>query len=276
MTALEFLTEPEPSRGHALPVAPGIRRVVAANPGPMTYHGTNTYLLEWPGGVAVVDPGPDDPAHVRHLLEAAGGPVRAILLTHTHRDHVGAAAALREATGAPVHAWHEPADPSLTPDSRLQDGQEVGGWRALHTPGHAADHLCFLRAGGVLLSGDHVMGWSTSVIGPPGGDMTEYFASLERLLAVDASLYLPGHGPPVHGPRPFVSSLLEHRRAREAAIIAVLGPEPAPASAIVAALYPALEASLLRAAERSVTAHLHKLRREGKAAQRDEGWVACV
>lgn len=273
---MQFLTEPPPPRGSALAVAGGVRRIVAANPGPMTYHGTNTYLLDWPGGVAVVDPGPDDPAHVRRVLEAAGAPVRAILLTHTHRDHVGAAAALRTATGAPLHGWREPAEPGFSPDVALEDGQDVGGWRALHTPGHAPDHFCFLRRDGVLLSGDHVMGWSTSVIGPPGGDMADYFHSLERLLGLEASVYLPGHGPPVRNPKPFVSSLLEHRRAREAAILAALGPEPAPASAIVAALYPGLAAPLLRAAERSVTAHLQKLRREAKATQLQEGWAACV
>ncbi|HYZ62189.1 MAG TPA: MBL fold metallo-hydrolase, partial [Acetobacteraceae bacterium] len=209
---MNFLAEAEPSRGALLPVLPGITRLVAPNPGPMTYWGTNTYLIDSPEGALVLDPGPASEAHVARILEATAGRIAAIILTHSHQDHIGALAALRAATGAPVHAWHSPADPAAAPDVPLSDGDRVGPWQALHTPGHAPDHLCFLGPGGVLFSGDHVMGWSTSVVGPPGGSMADYFASLERLLGVNAATYLPGHGPALTRPQEFVRDLLEHRR----------------------------------------------------------------
>ena len=269
-----FLAEPEPARGVALPVRPGIRRVVAANPGPMTYHGTNTYLIETPSGMLVLDPGPDDAAHVAAVLRAAG-PVSGILLSHTHGDHWGALPALRAATGAPVHAWHAPAAPDFMPDVALQDGDAVAGWRAVFTPGHAADHLCFAGPDGVLFSADHVMGWSSSVVSPPLGVMADYMAGLERLLARGDALYLPGHGPAVPDPLPFVRFLLAHRRAREAAVAAALGPAPLTARAITDQVYARLDERLRRAAERNVLAHLLKLRDERRAADGPEGWVAA-
>ena len=268
-----FLTEPEPPRGVPLPVAPGIRRVVAANPGPMTYHGTNTYLLDTPGGLAVLDPGPpDDPTHVRAVLDAAGGAVARILLTHTHIDHIGALPALRAATGAPVGAWHEPAA-EVAPDVALRDGDDANGWQAVWTPGHAADHLCFAGPEGVLFSGDHVMGWSTTVVSPPGGDMAAYFASLRRLLARSGAVFLPGHGPPIPDPQAFVRDLLAHREAREAALLGALGPAPRSTRALTDVLYAGVDEQLRRAAERNVLAHLLKLRGEGRARDVGEGWV---
>lgn len=272
---MPFLTEPEPPRGMPLAVAPGIRRVVAANPGPMTYHGTNTYLLDTPEGAAVLDPGPDDPAHLAAVLAAAGGTVARILLTHTHIDHIGALPALRAATGAPVHAWHAPAVAEVMPDVALQEGDSVGGWRAVWTPGHAADHLCFAGPGGVLFSGDHVMGWSSSVVSPPGGDMAAYFRSLHRLLDRDDAVFLPGHGPPIPEPRAFVRNLLAHREAREAALLAALGPAPQGTRALTEALYPDVDERLRRAAERNVLAHLLKLRAEGRAREGPDGWIAA-
>ena len=268
---MAFLTEPEPQRGVTLPVRPGIRRIVAANVGPMTYHGTNTYLIDVAGGLIVLDPGPDDPAHVAAVL--AAGPVARILLSHTHHDHLGAVEAMRAATGAPVYAWHDPADPGFTPDIPLQDGDVVDGWQALFTPGHAADHLCFAGPDGVLFSADHVMSWSSSVVSPPGGSMTDYFASLRRLLARDDRVYLPGHGPPLPDPRPFVQDLLAHRITRENAILAALGPEPLTTRALTDLLYSQVDERLRRAAERNVLAHLLKLRDEKRAADGPGGWV---
>ena len=269
---MAFLTEPEPQRGVALAVRPGIRRIVAANVGPMTYHGTNTYLIDAPDGLIVLDPGPDDPAHVAAVL-AAAGPVARILLSHTHHDHLGAVAALRAATAAPVFGWHDPADPGFAPDVRLQDGSVVDGWQALFTPGHASDHLCFAGPDGVLFSADHVMSWSSSVVSPPGGSMADYFASLHRLLARDDRMYLPGHGPPLPDPRPFVQDLLAHRMAREDAILAALGPEPVTTRALTDILYSQVDERLRRAAERNVLAHLLKLRDENRAADGAGGWV---
>jgi len=267
---MAFLTEPEPARGVAAPVRPGIRRVVAANRGPMTYHGTNTYLIDAPGGLMVLDPGPDDAAHVAAVL--AGGPVARILLSHTHHDHLGALPAMRAATGAPVYAWHEPAVPGFVPDILLRDGDVVDGWQAVFTPGHAADHVCFAGPDGVLFSADHVMSWSSSVVSPPGGVMTAYFASLRRLLGRDDRLYLPGHGPPLPDPQPFVQDLLAHRTAREDAIMAALGTAPLTTRALTDALYSQVDERLRRAAERNVLAHLLKLRDEGRAVDGPEGW----
>lgn len=270
---MAFLTEPEPERGVAHPVAPGIRRVVAANHGPMTYHGTNTYLIDDARGTLVLDPGPDDAAHVAAII-AAAGPVAAILLSHTHVDHVGAVANLRAATGAPVHAWHQPAIPDFVPDVALRDGDVAGEWHAIFTPGHAADHLCFAGPNGILFSADHVMAWSSSVVSPPLGNMADYFTSLRRLLGRDDRLFLPGHGPPLPDPAPFVRELLTHRLTREAAILGALGPIPITTRVLTERLYDQVDDRLRRAAERNVIAHLLKLRDEGLAHDGPAGWTA--
>lgn len=264
-----FLTEPEPLRGVPVLVAPGIRRIVAPNPGAMTYWGTNTYLIGEPGGHMVLDPGPDDDAHVAAVL--AAGPVTRIVLSHTHSDHLGALPALRVATGAPVFGWHAPEAPVVL-DEALQDGGQVGSWQALHTPGHAPDHLCLAGPGGVLFSADTVMGWSTSTVAP--GGMADYFASLRRLLTRDDQVLLPGHGPPIPEPRAFVQALLDHRLAREAAILAAVDAGPRTARAVTAELYKDVDPRLLRAAERNVLAHLDKLLAEGRVSQAAEGWLA--
>ena len=270
---MAFLTEAEPRRGEAHGVAPGVRRVVAPNASVMTYWGTNTYLIDGPDGVVVLDPGPDDAGHVAAVLAAAGGPVAGILLSHTHHDHLGAVAALREASGAAVHAWHDSAVPSFVPDVPLRDGDVVFGWRAIHTPGHASDHLCFAGRDGVLFSADHVMSWSSSVVGPPGGNMADYFASLRRLLGRDDRIYLPGHGPPLPDPLPFVRDLLAHRERREAAILAALDGRPQGAATLMERVYSKVDPTLRRAAERNVMAHLQKLMEEGAVREVGGGWV---
>lgn len=275
---MTYLTEPEPPRDVPLPVAPGVRRIVAANPGPMTYHGTNTFLLDTDAGTLVIDPGPEDAAHAAAILAAAGR-IAAILVTHRHPDHVLGVPALRAATMAPVAAFPPdgPADP-LHPDIPLGDGAALHGLLALHMPGHAADHLCFALTLGdgtrALFSGDHVMAWSSSVVSPPGGNMRAYFASLERLLARDDALYLPGHGPALPAPRPHTSALLAHRRRREAEILALLRAGPGGTAALLDALYPGLDTALRRAAERSLRAHLGKLEEEGEIRREGEGWRA--
>ena len=269
---MAFLTEPEPPRGRALAVAPGVRRVVARNPGPMTYWGTNTYLIDRPGGVAVLDPGPDDREHVADLVREAGCPIQSILLSHAHPDHLGAAAALREATGAPVHGFAAPGVPDFVPDVPLRDGDEAVGLVVLHTPGHAPDHLCFADRDGTLYSADHVMSWSSSVVSPPGGDMAAYMGALERLLAREDRLYLPGHGPPLARPQAFVRELLAHRRAREAAILDALAAGARTARDLVGRIYAQVDARLHAAAERNVLAHLLKLEAEGRVVREEQGW----
>ena len=219
---MPFLTEPEPACDVLQPVLPGISRVVAANPGPMTYHGTNTYLIDTAEGLVVLDPGPDDPAHVEAVVRATGGEVALILLSHTHHDHVGAAAALQAATGAPTGGFRDSGLATFEADIKLADGDTVAGMLALHTPGHASDHLCYAltTADGtkVLFSADHVMSWSSSIVSPPDGDMAAYFASLHILLERDDEVFLPGHGPKLPTPRELVRELLHHRMARERAI----------------------------------------------------------
>jgi glyoxylase-like metal-dependent hydrolase (beta-lactamase superfamily II) len=268
---MAFFSEAEPARGVAEDIIPGVRRLLAPNPGPMTYHGTNTYLIDHPDGLIVLDPGPVSAEHTQAILAATGGQVGKILLTHSHHDHLGGLAALREATGASTFSYRHVAVPSFVPDFGLDDGDVVAGLSAIFTPGHAADHVCYAMAGGVLFSGDHVMGWSTSVVGPPGGNMRDYFASLTRLLDRDDSLYLPGHGPGVTNPQDYARHLLGHRMAREAAVLRALQPGPLGPRAIMEQLYAKLSPDLQRAAERSVVAHLEKLESEGRVTS--EGGV---
>ena len=273
---MAFLTEPEPERGAVLPVLPGIRRIVAANPGPMTYHGTNTYLIETPDGLVVLDPGPDEPAHVEAILRATGGKVDLILLSHTHHDHLEATPALVAATGARTAGFRVSAVESFDPDIKLDDDAAIAGMTAVHTPGHASDHICYALAGqdgtSVLFSADHVMSWSSSVVSPPDGDMAAYVASLKRVLDRNDNVFLPGHGPPLPEPRQLTRAMLFHRMERERAILARLGRAPADTAKLRDALYSQTHPRLQRAAERNVLAHLLKLEAEGKVLRAEETW----
>lgn len=271
---MAFLTEAPPERGTRLAVAPGISRIVANNPGLMTYHGTNTYLIEASGGFVVLDPGPADEGHLVDIIKATGGAISAILLSHSHSDHLGATAALKARTDAATYAFHLSGDPGFSPDVLLQHGDVVEGMTAIHTPGHASDHLCFARTDGVLFSADHVMSWSSSVVSPPGGSMSEYCASLRMILARDETLFLPGHGPPLFDPMPYVQSLLEHRLAREEEIRKALEKEPLGSWELVDRLYSKRDPKLRRAAERNVCAHLIKLEAEHRVARDGEVWLA--
>ena len=276
---MPFLTEPEPERGGLLRVIPGISRITANNPGPMTYLGTNTYLIDSPDGLVVLDPGPaDHPEHVAAILSHVGGQIAVILVSHTHHDHVGAVDALRNATGAPTAGYRTSALANFDPDIKLDHGATVAGMLALHTPGHASDHLCFAfpAANGdkVLFSADHVMSWSTSIVSPPGGNMRDYFASLNLLLDRDDDVYLPGHGPPLRDPRGLVREMLTHRMIREQAIARKLSDGPSDTHSIMNALYSQLNPRLRNAAERNVLAHLLKMEAEGKVQREGEVWRA--
>ncbi len=267
-----FLTEPVPPRHAALDVLPGIVRIVADNPGVMTYHGTNSYLVEGDAGLVVIDPGPEDEAHVRDLLAAAGArPISLILLTHTHADHFGAAAALAAASHAPVAGYRAPARPGFTPDIALPDGQEIQGFTAVHTPGHAADHLSFAFRGRdgskILFSGDHVMSWSSSIVSPPEGDMGAYYRSLTLLLERDDDVFLPGHGPLLAQPRTLTAELLAHRQRRERTLLAELARQDWSVAGLAAALYSKADLFLKAAAQRNVLAHLLKLKAEGSVRE---------
>jgi glyoxylase-like metal-dependent hydrolase (beta-lactamase superfamily II) len=265
---MAFLQEPEPQRGILLPVLPGIGRIVARNPGVMTYHGTNTYLIDGGDGFTVIDPGPDDAQHVADILAATTTKkISRIVLTHSHFDHMGAAPALKDATGAPVHAFHISGLAGYTADVPLQDDAEFAGFTAVHTPGHAPDHLCFqhyLPDGvKILFSGDHVMSWSSSIVSPPDGDMLEYYRSLRRVMARDDDLYLPGHGPKLPQPQDLAAELLAHRERRETAILAALQAQEWSVAALAHELYGKADPALKVAATRNVLAHMLKLKAEG-------------
>lgn len=271
------------------PVSPLIRRIVARNPGPFTFRGTGTYVVGR-GEVAVIDPGPDIPEHIDALLaELSGERVSHILITHTHRDHSPAAAAVKAATGARTYGFgphgktgetaEVGADLDFVPDVALADGDivEGGTWRmaAVHTPGHASNHLCFAFAGErALFSGDHVMGWSTTVIAPPDGDMAAYMRSLDHLLQRGDDIYWPTHGGPIVDPKAHVTALIAHRRARRAAIRAALGARPAAPEDLISAVYGALDPRLTRGAAKSVLAHLLEMADQGEAILEDGRWRA--
>ena len=268
---------------------PGIARVLAHNPSAFTYTGTQTYLVG-DREVAVIDPGPKLPAHVSALIEAIGGrPVAAILCTHTHRDHSPAARLLAEATGAPVIGCAPLALATVGPradaafdgdyraDRVLADGEglDVDGRRltAVATPGHTSNHLCFAdETSGALFTGDHVMGWSTTVVVPPDGDMAAYMASLDKLQQRDDRVYYPAHGPPVTNPRQYVRGLLGHRLQREKQILRLVEERPRPIPDIVEAAYPGLDPRLVTAAGGSVFAHLLDLEARGLVVSDGETW----
>lgn len=289
MPSPAFLREMSFKYGQLTPVAPGIRRMVLPNPGPFTHYGTGVYVVG-EGHVAVIDPGPDTPAFTHGLRAAlAGETVEAILVTHTHRDHSPAAAVLKQETGAPTYGFgphgsgprrtaslgpepasgatndvEEGADTDFSPDRLLRDGDRVTGtgWAltAVHTPGHTSNHLCYADPSrGALLTGDHVMGWSTTVVSPPDGDMTDYMDSLQKLIDRNDSVFYPTHGPPIAEPKRFTADLLAHRHARETQILACLQSGQNDIEAIVSDIYVDVPSNLHQAAARSVLSHLAKL-----------------
>lgn len=259
-------------------LTPLIRRIVADNPGPMTFTGTCTYVVG-AGDVTIIDPGPNSPAHLAALLQALGKErVRHILVSHTHRDHSAGAAALKAETGADIIGCAPYVAPSgggdtgldaahdrtYRPDAVLAEGDEIAGsgytLKVIATPGHTANHLAFaLPEERALFSGDHVMAWATSVVIPPDGRMRDYMASLEKLLAREDMQYWPGHGGGLTEPQRMVRALLHHRRLREAAILAALDKGPAEIPALVASVYQGLDPRLKGAAALSVLAHLQDL-----------------
>jgi glyoxylase-like metal-dependent hydrolase (beta-lactamase superfamily II) len=279
MMAVPFLRDDPLPHGAVEETAPGVRRLVCNNPSAFTFRGTNTYVIGR-GRVAVMDPGPENAVHLAAILAATQGEtVTHVIVTHTHRDHSPGAAALVAATGARTYGFGphmtppdqggEGGDHGFRPDVTVPEGGVVEGddWRltALHTPGHCANHLCFSMDGnGVLFSADHVMGWSTSVVSPPDGDMADYMASLDRLIARDDAVLLPGHGPAIRDPRPFMQALRAHRLEREAKVLeALTAAVMAPVEELVAPVYGPLDPKLVPAAGRSLLAHLVKLEREG-------------
>lgn len=272
---------------------PLVRRVLADNPSAFTFTGTGSYIVGR-DEVAVIDPGPDLPGHVAAILEAtAGERIVAILCTHTHRDHSPASRPLQGATGAPIVGCAPLAladegiradaafDRDYRPDRVIADGETIEGpgWtlEAVATPGHTSNHLCYaLREAGALFSGDHVMGWSTTVVSPPDGDMADYMASLDRLLARDDRIYYPAHGDPVAAPQRFVRGLAGHRRAREGQILRLLAEAPRPVAAMVERMYVGVDSRLHLAARQSVLAHLLDLEDRHVVAREGETWALAA
>ena len=279
---IPFLKDIQFDYGAPDALSPMVRRVIARNPSAFTFHGTGTYIVGR-GKVAVIDPGPAYPEHLEALMRATDGEeVTHILVTHTHIDHSPLAAALKARTGAPTHGFgfhgggredvqvEEGGDYDFAPDYRLADGDAVegDGWTfsAVHTPGHTSNHLCFgLAQEKALFCGDHVMGWSTTVVSPPDGDMAAYMASLHKLLSRDDAVFYPTHGPPVRDPRPFVEAYIAHREMRDGQILAHLAEGPKTIPEMVATMYADVPRELHPAAAQTVLSHLIHMIETGRA-----------
>ena len=279
--SIPFVRDVEFEYGVVDQVSPLIRRVICNNPGGFTFHGTGTYIIGQ-GEVAVIDPGPLDDDHIVALERAVQGEtVTHILITHTHRDHSPAAAPFKKSTGAPTYGYgphggdrggpkvEEGGDYEFLPDHVIKDGDviEGKGWtfEAIHTPGHTSNHICFaLREENAIFTGDHVMGWSTSVISPPDGNMSDYMKSLSKILAREEEIYWPTHGPAITGPKAHVEAFIAHRNGREDAILDCIRKGRNTIPAMVEVMYADVDKRLHRAAGRSVFAHLLHMAETGR------------
>ena len=290
MPGMEFPAKPWPT-GKSEQLEPLVRRVLAPNPSAFTFTGTESYVVGAGDEVAVIDPGPDEPDHIRALLETIGGAkLTTILCTHTHRDHSPAAAPLAALTGAAVIGCapltisdsgprsDAPFDRTYAPSRVLADRESVTGpdWTltAVATPGHTSNHLCFaLEQSGALFTGDHVMGWSTSVIAPPDGDMSAYMASLQKLYDRPDRVYYPAHGPQVDKPQQLVRGMMGHRRQRERQITRLLEEGLGGIEDMVPRMYQGVDRALWPAAGRSVLAHLIDLENRGLVGRSGDTWT---
>jgi len=281
--AIPFSKELEFEYGEPSELSPLIRRVIAQNPSSFTLYGTGTYIIGR-GKVAIIDPGPADPDHIEAILKAVEGEeITHILITHTHHDHSPGAALLKARINAPTYGYgphggdtntwkaEEGGDLDFTPDIKVNDGDiiKADGWsvRAIHTPGHLSNHICFeLIEEKTLFSGDHVMGWSTSVVSPPDGNMTDYMASLEKLFDYDHVRYWPTHGPCIDNPHEFVRGLIQHRQSRMQQIRECLQSGPMTIPEMVRKMYTDVPEHLHPAAARSVYSHILMMVDKGEVA----------
>jgi glyoxylase-like metal-dependent hydrolase (beta-lactamase superfamily II) len=284
--AIPFIRTFEPRYGEIVTVTPMIRRVVANNPGPFTFMGTGVYIVGAGTDAAVIDPGPDMPEHVEALKRALEGRrLTHILVTHTHSDHSPAAKPLKEWSGAKTYAYgphgsgrddgpkmEAGGDMDFVPDVAVRDSDIVAGagftFECVHTPGHTSNHMCFaLKEERALFTGDHIMGWSTTVVTPPDGDMAAYIASVEKLQRRDDATLYPTHGAPVTDAKPFLAAYREHRLDRERQVLAAIAAGRDTIPTMVARMYADVDKRLHPAASRSVLAHLIKLEREGRVTE---------
>ncbi|HYK81143.1 MAG TPA: MBL fold metallo-hydrolase [Micropepsaceae bacterium] len=292
--AIPFEKEFDAPYEQPVPVSPLIRRLLARNPGPFTFKGTGVAIIG-KGEVAVIDPGPDDPEHLAALRAALKGEtVTHILVTHTHRDHSPAAKPLKAWTGAPTYGFgphgsgksetgiavEEGGDRDFVPDIALRDGDIIDGSgftiECVHTPGHTSNHMCYaLKEEKALFTGDHVMGWSTTVVAPPDGDMGDYLASLRKLLARDDAILWPTHGGPVRDPKPFLTAYLAHRLEREQQILDALRQGATIIPEMVERIYLGLDPRLKPAAALSVLAHLLLLTKQSRVTSSGEPGLAA-
>ncbi|MEM9284536.1 MAG: MBL fold metallo-hydrolase [Pseudomonadota bacterium] len=288
--SVPFVHAPDLKPGVHETLSPLITRIIAPNPGPFTYTGSGTYLLQAADETVVIDPGPDDAGHIALLAEKAPRPIKTILITHTHADHSGGANRLQSLTGAVTYgfgphptqpvgsapALDEGADFGFAPDRELADGDRVPieglNLTAIHTPGHISNHLCFhLAEENALFTGDHMMGWATTVVAPPDGDMASYMKSLDLLLARDDAIYYPTHGAPITEPRAFVEAVKAHRLGRDHAVMTALCDGPRSIGDIVDEIYVGLAAPLKIAAGLNVLAHLEMHEAHGEVTRGDGG-----
>lgn len=286
---LPLRRELEFAYGELAEIAPGIRRIIARNPSPFTLHGTGTYVLGR-GSVAVIDPGPADPAHIDALLAGLQGErITHVLVTHTHLDHSPGCRLLARHADAPTYGYgphgagrleadspvEEGADMEFRPDRQVRHGQRIegDGWsvECVHTPGHTSNHCCYaLDGAGALFSGDHVMGWSTSIVSPPDGNMGDYLASLALLLERDDRIYWPTHGPAVQEPKTLVRAFIAHRQARERQILDCVGRGQRRIADMLPSMYAHLPKSMHPAAARSALAAIEHLIDKGALAAEGE------
>lgn len=294
--AIPFIRTLDAPYEETVALSPRVSRLLARNPGPFTFKGTGVYVVG-DRDIAVIDPGPDLPEHLDALRRAiAGKRVSHILVTHTHSDHSPAARPLKEWTGAPTYAFgphgsgkvedggvrmEEGGDMDFVPDVRVKDGDIVRGdgftFECVYTPGHTSNHMCFaLKEEKALFTGDHIMGWSTTVVTPPDGDMAQYMASVKKLIARDDEILYPTHGAPVTDPKPFLKAYLEHRVDRENQILACLRDGVNTIPAMVARMYADVDKRLHPAASRSVLAHLIQLVNEGRVTKTGEEYSLSV
>ena len=300
MSAIPFITEHDVPAGRLDRLAPTLQRLQGDNPGPFTFTGTGVFILGGGDQVVVIDPGPDSPGHRAALLSALDGrAVSHILITHHHLDHTACVDWLQQMTGAQTYGYGRPVrmadedcgsrmeagdDCTFCPDVELQDGDRIEGngftVEALHTPGHASNHMCYATTLGddedVLFCGDHVMAWSTSVVSPPDGHMGDYIAQLIRIRDRDFTTLYPTHGAALHRPRAFLDAYIDHRRARDAGVLRCVETGLSDIRSMVAELYPDLDRKLIPAACHSVLAHLITLREQGRVRGSGEDGLGCL